>query len=1020
MPKFSQFNVHQLDLILKKIYSHIYTELAPLNIKAWCSDEPLPFDERSKGKEKIFSIGDKWGNLFDCAWFHFTGVVPENTKGKKIVLLLDVNGEMCVFDSNGVPVRGLTTVNSVFAMPYGDTGKRVYQILEKADGGEKIDVWADAGCNDLFGTLQGNGTIKQAAVAICNDGVRALYYDFEVLLELMKILPKDKARYQKIYTALNNAATVLTQFNNDSVKAARSILSKELKKQNGDPSLRIHAVGHAHLDLAWLWPIRESLRKGARTFATALALLDKYPNYVYGASQAQLYVWMKNHYPRLFDKVKTKIKEGRIEILGASWVEFDANIPDGESIVRQILYGTQYFKNEFGVKIDHLWQPDVFGYNAALPQILKKSGIKYFMTQKLSWSLINRFPHHSFHWQGIDGSTVLTHMLPEETYNSSATPASIDKIEKNYQEKDVSDRALLVYGIGDGGGGPGAEHLERLTRMKNLDGISPVQQTTATEFFQQWSENAQKFPKWVGELYLERHQGTFTTNARNKWYNRKIEIALRELEWVSTLNMIFKKKEYPAKELNEIWQEVLLYQFHDILPGSSIKRVYDESLSRYRTIYNRLLKLLKDQYKTFANQLGSKNKSPAVAFNSLSWQRSDWIKINQTWCKVLTPPMGFAFIDSLKHSNHHEEMRASSNSLENDILKIQFNKDGSIKSIFDKKFNREIITGGCKANRLVVYHDEGDAWDIPLDYASRSPEYLKLISAKIETDRPKAILKHTYQYNHSRLVQRIVLTQGSRKIEFHNRLRWRETQTMLRTSFSVNIQAEKANYEIQFGHIERPTHQNTTWDLAKDEVPAQKWADISQRDYGVALLNDSKYGYKIKDNVIDLNLLRSAPYPGAKFVDDSEVKEEQPHHGYTDQNDHFFSYALYPHPGDHIEGKVIQAAYEFNVPLQVYQIRKNSEKDQSVDSFIKLSSEKVIVSSVKKAEDNDDVILRLYESTNSSLRTKMKFAFCLKKAEEVNLMEEPISSLPISSEKELELNFKPFEIKTIKVTAKRS
>lgn len=1017
MPKFADYTIARLDLSLKKIKEHIYSEVAQLEITAWWSPEPVPYAEKNSGKQKKLKIGDKWGNLFDSAWFNFQGTVPPEAAGKKVVLLLDVNGELCVFDKNGSPIRGLTNISSAFDDRLGGPGKRVLQFCQRAKGGEKIDIWADAGCNDLFGILKEEGRLKQACIAVCDERVRSLYYDFEVLLDLLKTLSKETARYQQVLAALNKTAHL---FGNDSlgkVEQCRGILARELKKRNGDVSLNVSAIGHAHLDLAWLWPVRESIRKAARTFSTAIELMDRYPDYIFGASQPQQYLWMKEVYPELYKKIKAKVSQGKIEPLGASWVEFDTNISGGEAIIRQLLFGKKFFKQEFDADVDFLWQPDVFGYTGSLPQILAKTGVKYFMTQKLSWSLINVFPHHSFLWQGIDGSAILTHMLPEETYNSQACPFSLNKIEKNYRDKDVSEYSLLVFGIGDGGGGPGAEHLERLSRMKNLAGLPPTKQVRVKEFFAKWRQNADQFQKWIGELYLERHQGTFTTNARNKWYNRKIELALRELEWASILDQIYNHGQYPAEQLEKIWQEVLLYQFHDILPGSSIKRVYDESVARYQKMLKKTTSLTGEKYRALANKINtSVFKKPVVVFNSLSWQRNEWQKIDGQWQQVDIPSLGYKVIENETVSASFPKMIAQTDRLENDIFKIKFHTDGSIFSIYDKQAKREILKKGEPANKPAVYLDEGDAWDFPLDYAETEPRYLKLSSADAAVDGPTATVKQIYQLGHSELLQEIALVLGSRRIEFNNKLKWREIRSMLRTSFPVDILTDEATYEIQFGNIKRSTHRNTSWDLARDEVPAQKWADLSQRDYGVALMNDSKYGYKIKDNILDLNLLRSVPYPNSNLTAGKKVKAGEPNHAYTDQFEHVFRYALYPHPGDFVAGNVARAAYEFNVPLSVFKSKSQSGELSSELSFLEIDSPAIFVESAKKAESGKDIILRLFEAYKGSVTTTLKTAFKIKKAEAVNLMEEATRNLKINSNNTVTLRFRPFEIKTVKLT----
>lgn len=1017
MPQFMHYTKGHLKNYQRQIQQAIYTEIETLKIAGWCTQEPLPFNKRMEGTFREFKPGEKWGDLFDCGWFRLTGKVPESAAGQHVVLLIDFNGEACIFDSQGVPMRGLTGSDSEFDFNLGKPGKKVYDFAEPARGGELIDIWLEAGCNDLFGNLLGDGRIKQAAIATCDDSLRALFFDFEVLHDFLKVLPEDSARYQQILRGLKDATHILKKFDATETEQARKILKPLLQKRGGDPSLNVTAVGHAHIDLAWLWPIRETIRKGARTFSTVIDLLERYPNYIFGASQPQYFLWMKEYYPELYEKIKTQVQAGRLEPQGAMWVEADTNISGGEALIRQLILGKRFFKEEFGVEMNYLWLPDVFGYSAALPQILKKAGVNYFLTQKLSWNQLNKFPHHSFHWQGIDGSTVLAHMFAESTYNSAAAPRSVREIERNYQDKDLSDQALMVFGIGDGGGGPGTEHLERLNRIENLAELCPVKQQPVRDFLNKWVKDAPRFPRWVGELYLERHQGTFTTNARNKFYNRKLELGLRELEWSAALAKILTGTDYPAEQIETIWREVLLYQFHDILPGSSIKRVYDESVARYQALDAAISEKIAENDRTLAARIDTRDmKKPYLVSNSLSWSRREWIKFEGSWKQVSASGLGYAVFDLADPRQDSFHAKASRTELENELLKIKFNKDGSIGSIWDKANNREIIPAGASANRFAVYPDPGNAWDFPLDYAEITPNYMKLESAEAGIDGPKATVRQVYQLGHSTLTQEISLLDGSRRIDFKTHLKWRETATMLRTSFPVDILADEATYEIQYGFLRRPTHQNTSWDLARDEVAAQKWVDLSQEDYGVALLNDSKYGYKIKGNVLDLNLLRSVPYTGPRLVQDKDVAPGEPHHGFTDQCEHNFTYALLPHQGNHLQANVVKAGYELNVPLRLTPLKPDQEGE--IDKylcFLSFDVPNIIIESIKKAENSDDLIFRLYETERRKTRVQVDFWYPVQSVVETNLLEEPLKKPENVEYGQMHLEFEPFEIKTLKV-----
>lgn len=1015
----------RLKAMLEKWKEEIYVPLAELRVAAWVTQEPVPYEERMSGKWMELSPGDRWGGLWDCAWFRFEGVVPESAKGAKVVLLIDVNGELCLVDGQGSPRQGLTNINSEFDYSLGLPGKRVVHVSDASAGSERIEWWGDAGCNDLFGRYR-SGTLKEASIAICREELRALYYDAEVLLETAERLHAGSARKERILQALYEVSLLMTELSDDRIGRARALLGEQLAKRGGDPVLTIHAVGHAHMDLAWLWPIRETIRKGARTFATALRMLERYPDYVFGASQPQLYDWMKRHYPKLYEEISRQVAEGRWEPQGAMWVEADTNVPGGESLVRQLLYGKRFFQQEFGREMKSLWMPDVFGYTASLPQLLKKSGVDYMMTQKLSWSEYNRHPHHTFMWEGIDGSRVLMHMPPEDTYNSPAAPRSIMKAESEYLDKNVSEHCLMLFGIGDGGGGPGEEHLERLSREKNLLGLSPVVQTASSVLFEKLERNADRYQTWRGELYLEKHQGTLTSQARNKRYNRKLEKALRELEFAASLAGSLCDYPYPANELEEIWKEALLYQFHDILPGSSIKRVYDESLERYAILQERVGAMVAETYGVIASHLpSSKPEQPTdsnriVLFNSLPWAREEWVKVGGSWIQPSVPPMGYAVVHVTESTEGMAETAASAEAptaaqtrapeasaeelrLENDLLRLTFSRDGSISSIYDKEHRREVVRESGRANELQIYNDDGDAWDFRQDYRLAGGMSLRLEGADAFTDGPVAGIVQHYGFGESRLTQKVALTQGSRRIDFATDVDWRESGKMLRASFPVNIRTDTVSCEIQFGYLKRPTHRNTMWDYAKDEICAHHWIDLSEPDYGVALLNDCKYGHRAEGGVLDLNLLRSPSYPDPE----------------ADRAVHAFTYALYPHGGDHVRAEVYKRGYELNVPLQAAAAVPDSDMGDQLPetfAFLTLDHPGIMVEAVKRAEEGGDLIVRLYETGGTRVQAALRPGFEIRDVWLCDLMEQKLEAVPIEGG-EIGLTFAPFDILTLRLSA---
>ncbi|GIO11360.1 alpha-mannosidase [Cohnella xylanilytica] len=1018
---------------LDRLREAIYRPVAHLAVEAWVTKEPVPYAERTSGTRLGLKPGDRWGELWDCAWFRFSGMVPYEAAGRKVVLLIDVNGELCLVDGEGTPVQGLTNVNSEFDYELGLPGKRVVDVTERAAGGEVLDLWADAGCNDLFGRYR-SGTLKEADIAICDEAVRKLYYDFEVLLELAARVPAGGSRQARIERKLYEAANVLAVIDEETVRRASELLAPELERRGGDAELRVSAVGHAHIDLAWLWPIRETIRKGARTFSTALRNLEKYPDYVFGASQPQLYQWMKEHYPKLYERVKEKVREGRWEPQGAMWVEPDTNLSGGEALVRQILYGKRFFREEFGADVRVLWLPDVFGYAGSLPQLLKLSGVDYMMTQKLSWNVYNKHPHHSFVWEGIDGTGVLTHLPPEDTYNSPAAPRSLAKIEREYLDKGVSDHALMLFGIGDGGGGPGEEHLERLARERDLSGLPPVVQEPSIAFFRRLERESASFQRFRGELYLEKHQGTLTSQARNKRYNRQMELALREAEFAASLALAVgadRKGDgadgkaggraggragggagensgwngYPAEALERIWKETLLYQFHDILPGSSIGRVYDESLERYAALLAETRELQRAAYGEAAARIAG--PGVPVVFNSLPWEREDWVEWNGERRLVRVPGMGAAALaDAAARpaGDGVEELRAGGAMLENGRLRVAFAEDGSLASVYDKAAGREALRpGGVGGNVLTVYHDDGDAWDFPRDYREAVAGRMRLESVEYAVRGCRAVAEQTYRFGESTLKLTVSLAAGGDIVEFAADADWRESAKMLRTSFDTSVVSDTVNCEIQFGYLKRRTTRNTLEEMARDEICAHRYIDLSQPDYGVALLNDCKYGHRAEGSTLDLNLLRSPSYPDPQ----------------ADRARHEFRYALLPHEGDFVAAGVVRRGWELNVPLVVAEGRTGGEPAAAAVAgrrleWIAIDHPHVLIEAVKKAEDGDDAIVRLYESAGASAKARISFGLPCAEAWETNLMEEDASPLALT-EGGVELAFRPFEIKTIRL-----
>ena len=1016
------------------MYEKIYTERikqfidriselkysSPVPLKAeyiYDKIEPILFEDAVKAKFKPVKVGDRWGKLWGCAWFRFKGETPAEFEGTEVGALIDLDGEGCVF-LKGVPDQGLTNKTDW----YVNSGKYYYRLSKKAKAGEKFSIMVEAGANGLFGKSKDEFRLKKAELVIFDKKAEKLEYDLTVLFDLMKKLPENSPRKKKLLYGLNQCVNAYGA--GEGTDRALKITHELLSMKANESAMTVYSVGHAHTDLAWLWPVRETRRKAGRTFSTALKLLDEYPEYIFGSSQPQLYQWVKEDYPVLYEKIKKAVKKGRWEVQGAMWVEPDMNITSGESLVRQCLYGKKFFSDEFGIEVKNLWLPDVFGYSAALPQILKKSGVDVFMTQKISWNETNKFPHHTFYWKGIDGTDILTHFLPTNDYNLSNLPSKLIESEERYAQSDVSDEFLNLYGIGDGGGGPSPVHIELGLRQQDLEGAPKFKFSKAQDFFDKIAKIPKAdLPKWTGELYLELHRGTYTTQSLMKKYNRDLEIALRDLEFLGTWI-----KKYPQAEVERIWKDTLLDQFHDILPGSSINWVYKDAHDMSEYNFNKI----HDMFEKFFNQLfdvryDDKLEGCYLAYNSLSWEKNllvsfpvpertnykvtgadgkkiPWL-INHGRIEfyVKVPQMGYTVFSVSKcktvSEQKHEgkaELKITENDiiLENKFIKVLLCDDGMIHSIFDKEKNFESVK--C-ANRLLMWDDlpvNWEAWDINHYYKETTPEQAKRISLEILADNGHLVgIEQVMSIGNSTIVQRITLSSDSREIRIENFADWNEEKKFLKVCAETNILSDTATYEIQYGNIKRPAHFNTSWDAAKFEVPAHRYADISQPDYGFSILNDCKYGHIINDGRIELSLLRSTKSP-----DES-----------ADMGDHQFTFSYYPHFGNLESSDTLKIAHELNDPASIIPLKKLPKIEER--SFYSLETCTVKLETVKPSEDGKGIILRLYETMgandNTVLNLEGKYDIF-----ESNLIETEFKPFKKNTSS-VELKFTPFEIKTL-------
>ena len=932
----------KLQSAMDRLKARVYTKIKDLDAEFAPSTEPVAFADRLRLPYKKIAVGEQWGGLFDCAWFHFTGQADASCAGKKLVLRIDLNGEGCVFDRNGSAVRGLTNGSSQFCPALGVTGRPVKRVLpfsECSAGNETVDLWVDAGCNDLFGNLQEGGRLKQAELASVNDTARDLYYDYRVLFDLLKVLDKDTARYAQLLLALDEVDRTLYTYSDAELEHCRSVLAAQLHKKAADTGLKFYATGHAHLDLGWLWPIRETRRKALRTFSTAMEMFDRYPFYILGVSQPQQLQWVKEDDPILYEKIKQKVAEGRIEPQGAMWTECDCNLTSGESLVRQILYGQKFWREEFGCEVKTAHLPDVFGFSGALPQILKQCGVDNLLTIKLSWNTYNPFPYHTFNWRGIDGSEVLVHMPPEGTYNSDALPYALVCAEKQYLDKGLCGAASILYGIGDGGGGPGSEHLETLRRVRNLSGLSPVVPATTAECFRELRKNRKRYKTYAGEMYLEKHQGTYTTQAKNKLFNRKMETALRDAEYYAAAAWKLKGAEYPQEALDRLWRETLLYQFHDILPGSGIRRVYDESCARYEIMLAEANRLAEDAKR----QLNV--REPAATFMPVTYREK-------------LPDV-----------------------LENACLKVVFNRNGEIVSLYDKRAKRETLA--APAGGLLVYEDGGDAWDMETGYQYKQRGAFRLTCARTFVSAGGYVREQTLEYGGSTIRQKISLQNGL--LCFDTEADWRERGKFLKAAFSPDIFTDTINCGCAYGNSKRSVKKNNSLENAQTEICAHRYADLSENDYGVAVLSDCKYGYSVRDNHMQMSLLRSTEYPGK----DADAGIQR------------FRYAIYPHAGAFENSDVAETAYRFCMGSMLCE----------TDDFLQFhATGGAIVECVKRSEDGTGIIVRVCEEKGVRSSCALDVLFPYESVALVTPDEKPIKPLKTTA-----LRLKPFEIVTIKI-----
>ena len=856
--------------------------------------------------------------------------------------------------------------------------------------------------------------------------VEKLYYDLKVPYDAAMCYPETDYNHIRIIKYLEAACNRIdlrkrkSRAYYESLEEADRFLREEFYgKQCGESKVTVDYVGHTHIDVAWLWTLEQTKEKVQRTFSTVLDLMDRYPEYIFFSSQPQLFAYLMEEEPVLYERVKQRVLEGRFEVEGAMWLEADCNLSSGESLIRQIQHGKRFMKEEFGIDSHILWLPDVFGYSAALPQILQKSGVNRFVTSKISWNETDKLPYDSFYWQGVDGTEIFTYFMTARnydpkaesdngtTYNGDVTPAMNLGTWERYQQKEYNDDVLVTYGYGDGGGGPTAEMLEREKRLEyGIPGQPKARLTKASDFLDRVEENLQKnaemirrMPRWVGELYLEKHRGTYTSQAKNKRNNRKSEFLLEGAETMSAAAELLMNLPYPAKTYRRCWQTVCLNQFHDIIPGSSIHEVYEHCDEDYAIIAyeagaekNRTLQALAENV----------SESGLLVWNPNGFPSSQYIETNEgvLYAEDI-PAFGYKVLPVKKGTVADgfalSDAEDGTLTLTTPYYEVQFDGAMQISRLYDRENDRCVNAPGEKLNVLRAYENypyNYDNWEICSYYETKYWDLTDVTSVKTNIRGGIAEIVVNRRYMDSEITQTIRFYDRDRRIDFATEAEWQEDHIMLKALFPVDILTDQASCEIQYGTVTRPTHRNTSWDAAKFEVCAQKWVDLSEGGYGVSLLNDCKYGHSFLGNLMTISLIKTGTHPDYA----------------ADLGHHEFTYSLLPHKGSWREADTVIKAYELNRPFECIYASGGGNLPASF-SLAYSDAKNVIFETAKEAESGGGLVLRLYESQGIRTRTTLHFGARFREIADADLMEN-ITGV-IGEGNEIEILMKPYEIRTL-------
>ncbi|MFJ4525876.1 alpha-mannosidase [Streptomyces sp. NPDC088810] len=986
----------------ERIRPAVYPESVPLRVAVWhAPGEPVPVAEGLAAEPEPIEVGARWGAPWGTSWFRVTGTVPEAWAGRTVEALLDLGfdenmpGFQCeglVYRPDGTPVKGLNPRN------------QWVRIGAPVAGGEEVRLHIEAASNPVvldyhpfrptpLGDRETAGsepqyTLTRMDLAVFDETVWQLVLDLEVLGELMAELPVDSARRHDILRAVECALDAVDlQDVNGTADRARARLAGVLSAPAVPSAHRISAVGHAHIDSAWLWPLRETVRKVARTTSNMTALIEDEPEFVFAMSQAQQWAWVKEHRPEVWARVKKAVAEGRFVPAGGMWVESDTNMPGSEAMARQFVHGKRFFLDEFGIENEEAWLPDTFGFAAGLPQIIKAAGSKWLLTQKISWSQTNRFPHHTFHWEGIDGTRIFTHFPPVDTYNCSMKGSELAHAARNFRDKGRARHSLAPTGWGDGGGGTTREMVAKAARLRDLEGSPAVVWETPRAFFEKAEAEYPEPPVWVGELYLELHRATLTSQAKTKQGNRRSEHLLREAELWAATAAVRTGFPYPYEELDRIWKTVLLHQFHDILPGSSIAWVHREARATYERIAAELDEIIGAAQRALAGEGGTE-----LLFNAAPHSGHG-------------VPAGGAAPPAVTGGTRLTPREDGGFALDNGLLRITVDARGLVVSAYDPAADRETVAPGRAAGLLQLHPDfpnMWDAWDVDSFYRNTVTDLTDAESVTAGEDGASVRVVRTF--GSSRVTQLLTLPPGERRLLIDTEVDWHETEKFLKLAFPLDLHAERYASETQFGHVFRPTHTNTSWESAKFEACNHRFVHLAEPGWGVAVVNDSTYGHDVTRTVrtdgdrgttttVRVSLLRAPRFPDPE----------------TDQGVHRFRHALLP--GASI-ADAVREGWRVNLP------ERRLTGAREVAPLVTVDDDAVVVTAVKLADDGTgDVVVRFHEAHGGRARATLTAGFEVAEVTATDLLERPWEegAPPVLDGDRVTVRLRPFELVTLRL-----